>query len=91
MAIGAYVKDPNAVLDYTVDWADWLASGETIATVTWTVETGLTKDSNTNTNTTATVWLSGGTDGTKYTVACKIVTSASRTDERSFTINCKHR
>ena len=99
-----FIKDPNAVLDYKFDWApltngaeggtsDWLASGETISARTITVSTGLTKDSDslTDTNTSVTVWLSGGTDGQNYTVACKIVTSDSRTDERTITIFVRER
>lgn len=49
--------DPNAVLDYSVDWKykspasratgtnpdGWLAAGETISSSTWTVPTGLTQ------------------------------------------------
>lgn len=92
-----FEKDPNGVLDYKFDWKaltngtpggvrDWLASGETITQRTVTVLTGLTKDSDslTNNNTSVTVWLSGGAVGTTYTVACRIVTSAGRTDERTI-------
>ena len=79
-------KDPSAVLDFGFDWSDWLASGETINTVTITVSTGLTKDSDSESSGIVTIWLSGGTAGTSYTVACKITTSAGRTDERSMTI-----
>lgn len=86
-----FIKDPSAVLDYAFDWSDWLASGETISSVVVTVPTGITKDSNTNTTTVVTVWLSGGTDETEYAVACKIVTSAGRTDERTITILCMQR
>lgn len=92
------LKDPEAVLDYKFDWraltngsgkSDWLASGETItAGYTITAATGITADSDsrTDTNTSVTVWLSGGTAGETYTLECKIVTSASRTDERTMTI-----
>ncbi len=38
-----------------------------------------------------TVWLSGGTVDTIYTVSCRITTSAGRTDERSFTLTVKQR
>jgi hypothetical protein len=97
-----YIKDPNAVLDYAFDWkpytngvtgatSDWLASGETISSHTVTVEAGLTKDSDSESSGKVTVWLSGGTAGTWYTVACKIVTSASRTDERTMQIQVKNR
>lgn len=78
-------KRPNAVLDYTLDWSDFLDT-DTIATATWTVDAGLTKDSSSNTTTTSTVWLSGGTEGEVYAGVGKIVTAAGRTDERTFII-----
>jgi len=99
-----FTKDPDAVLDYKFDWApltngteggvsDWLASGETIVTRTITVSPGLTKDSDslTDTDTSVTVWLSGGTVGQTYTVACRIVTSDDRKDERTITIPVRER
>ena len=88
-----FIKDPDAVLDYGFDWSsdDWLASGEEIQTSTWTVPAGITKDSDSNTTTTTTIWLSGGSDGTDYVIANKIVTSDGRTDERSFKILCRER
>jgi hypothetical protein len=85
-----FVKDPNAVLDYAFDWSDWLATGETISSHTITAETGITKDSDSESSGVVTIWLSGGTAGEYYDVACKIVTSASRTDERTITIKCKN-
>ena len=88
-----YIKDPEAVLDYKFDWSSWLDSGETIASRTVTVDTGLTKDSDavTDTSTSVTVWLSGGTDGVSYSVNCQIVTSANRIDERTMIIRVNER
>lgn len=87
-----YLKDPNAVLDYGFDWGTdgWLGA-DTIATSTWTVPSGLTSEASSNTTTTATVWLSGGTAGQVYEVTNRIVTAAGRTDERSFTIRVENR
>ena len=63
--IQTFRKDPNAVLDYVIDWGtNYLASDETISTATWTEGTGITKDSDSKTDTTTTIWLSGGTAGT---------------------------
>lgn len=98
----SFIKDPSAVLDYKFDWAaetnvsgasDWLADGETISSKTVTASDGLTVDSSsiTDTNTSVTVWLSGGVANTDYTVTCQIVTSANRTDERSINIQCRDR
>ena len=81
-----FLKDPAAVLDYGFDWNDWLADGETISTSTWTVPTGITKDSDSKSDTATIIWLSGGTVDTTYLLTNKIVTSAARTDERSFQI-----
>ena len=78
-------KDPVAKLDYGWDWEDWLA-GDTIDTSTWTVPTTLVKESDSKTNTTTTVWISGGTLGESYTVTNQIVTVAGRVDQRSFVL-----
>lgn len=99
-----YSKDPSAVLDYKFDWAntrnggdvsDWLAVGETIVSAIVTVDSGITKDSDslTDTNSSVTVFLSGGTAGVSYTVACRITTNSTpaRTDERSITISVVER
>lgn len=90
---GRYVveKDPSAVLDYGFDWSAWLADGDTIASVVWTVPTGITKDNQSESTTIATVWLSGGTAQTQYLVGCKITTAAGRVDERTLTVNCNDR
>lgn len=91
MAYTTYIKDPDAVLDYLNDWTDWLPDGDTIVTSTWTAETGITIDSDTNTTTAAVVWLSGGTAGTKYLVTNHIVTAQGREDDWSILINCKEK
>lgn len=85
-----FLKDPDAVLDYQIDWSDWLGA-DTIATSTWTVGTGITKDSDTNTTTAATVWLSGGTAGMSYSATNRIVTALGRTDERTIQITVKNK
>jgi hypothetical protein len=80
------LKDPSAVLDYVFDWTEWLATGETIANYTITPDTGITVDSSTEDDGKVTVWLSGGTAGINYKVACLITTAAGRTDERTIWI-----
>lgn len=81
-----FAKDPDAVLDYMIDWSDWLGATDTIASATWTVPDGLTEDSSTETTTTATIWLSGGTAGASYALVCRVVTTEGRTDDRTITI-----
>ena len=85
------LKDPSAVLDYVFDWTEWLATGETITDHTITADTGITVDSSTELDGKVTVWLSGGTAGVNYKVACLITTSAGRTDERTIWIKVVER
>lgn len=85
-----FTKDPNAVLDYTIDWTRWLA-GDTIATSEWLVPIGLAKVADTKTASSATVWLSGGTAGQSCAVTNRITTTGGRTEDRSFTIRVEER
>ena len=83
-------KDPNSVIDFVMDWSDWLGS-DTISSSDWTVTTGLTEDSDAYTTTTATIWVSGGEAGTTYTLTNRIVTSSGRTADRTFYVYVKER
>jgi len=97
------LKDPEAVLDYKVDLApytngrcgceaDWLQDGETVIDHTVTAGTGVTVDSSsiTDSGTSITIWLSGGSVGvesvTVYDIALHFVTSAGREDDRTFRV-----
>ena len=91
MLTNQYTKDPSAILDWAYDWTDWLAAAETITDHTITADTGLTVDSSTEEAGVVTVWLSGGTAGENYKVACLVETSAGRTDERTIWIKVVER
>ena len=91
MAFDTITKDPNATLDYGFDWTDWMQTSETISSVTWAIATGITKGSEVTGSYVAKVWLSGGTAGQRYTVACKITTNQSRIDERTMVIVVENR
>jgi len=99
--VGHFIeKDPYAVLDYTLDWTNWLPSGYNLSSITVTAETisgdasPLVIDSSTNTNKLATAVISGGTVGNVYNVEYKIVASHSSTniqDSRNFRIKVVER
>lgn len=78
-----YPKDPDAVLDYKIDWSDWLQN-DTISTSIWIVPDGITEDSSTNTSTVTTIWLSSGVSSVKYKIVNRITTAAGRTEDRTF-------
>jgi len=46
----------SARSDYAVDWTKWL-KGDTIATSTWNIPTGLTKITDSHDEKIATIWL----------------------------------
>ncbi len=88
--LNPYIKDPNATLDYIVNWLPYLGV-DTIASDTWTVPSGITSVLETNTTTTSTIWLSGGTLDTKYALTNRVVTAGGRTDERTIYVKVKER
>ena len=70
-------KDPGETLDYTMDWSEWLRDGRVLSNSTWEIQSGLTQVAALSTSTTATVWLSGGTDGETYLVKNIVTTTGA--------------
>ena len=85
-----FTKDPNAVLDYSLDWTRWL-DGDAIATSEWIVPDGLVRVTDSRTTKIATVWLSGGLAGQSYTITNRITTTGGRTEDRSFAVKVEER
>jgi len=97
-------KDPDDILDYSIDWSRFL-DGDTLSNVTWfcddadnvkqnfdtptTIINGLQHVSNSNSNTTATIQLSLGTNHTTYDLYCQIVTSGGLTAERKIRLRVR--
>lgn len=87
----SFTKDPQARLDFSVDWDLWLKPDETIAESTWDVPDGITLDDEGHVDRSTTVWLTGGTARATYTVTNTITTSAGRVDQRSLYVVCQDR
>lgn len=90
-------KDPDAALGYLLSWTDWLPSGDNITVSSWSVEAisgdtdPLSVSSSSNTDSTTTVNVTGGTSGNIYKVYNTIETSGGLTDRRYFRIKVKER
>lgn len=95
-------KDPTAVLDYVFRWGPddrtteppWLEAVETITTHTIVVTpSGLTVEQSeiTPDGKDVLIWLSGGTAGITYTVACHVLTILSRADTRRLSVQVEPR
>lgn len=86
-----FLKDPDDVLDYTIDYADWLETSDEVSTSSWSLDTGITEDSSSNSTTSATIWLSGGTAGVDYDCTNSIVTDDGREKDTTITIRVMER
>lgn len=81
-------KHPISILDYELDWSEWL-NGDTIINSAWEVSTGLTVEQTpapSNTTTSTRAFISGGADKQKYTVTNTITTQAGRKESKSFVL-----
>lgn len=77
--IGRDYKDKDEAIAYTHNFLADL-NGSTISSASWvTRPSGITTDTTSNTTTTASIRLSGGTPGVLYTAECTVVTAASET------------
>jgi len=86
-------KDPQAVEDYTIDWAATLSDSspaDTISSSTWTADSSVTIASSSNTSSTTTVMVSGGTLGRYCSLVNRIVTAGARTYDRTITLKIQH-
>jgi hypothetical protein len=90
-------KDPMAVLTYTLDWAEWLEPGDSLATLDFTIQARandpapLVKQVADIAGTKTYITLSGGQVGKVYTVTAFITTAAGEQDRRNFKVNVMNR
>lgn len=98
-------KDPDEILDYSVDWSRWL-DADTIDDVLWYAEAsdgtktqftsgsvinGLQLVSQTNTDTVATAVFGLGTNNVEYKIYCRITDSSGALAERTIKLRVKER
>lgn len=85
-------KDTEAQLIYTFEWSEWLPTGDSLSTVSYTISSRandpdpLIKESQGKTGTKTWVELSNGQEGKTYTVTCAIVTTNGLEDRRNFRV-----
>jgi hypothetical protein len=92
-------KDPEAELIYSMDWSQWLATGDGINTVDYALQVRANdpdpllklSQGKTANDTVTFVELGGGQIGKTYTVTATIVTQDGSKDRRSFRIKVQDR
>lgn len=91
-------KDPDEILDYDLDWANpddpRLETGETLTSSAWTIITGDVVISTNPASSYApsglsTVWLTGGTAGTRCVLNNRVTTSKGRTYEQEVLLRIR--
>jgi hypothetical protein len=97
---GAYIeKDRLATLTYTIDWTDWLAAGEVLSAVSYTITaptynpTPLTISTSgiLGGNKITYVKLAAGTVNKVYIVTAAITTDSGAVDRRQFKVKVENR
>ena len=87
MTFGPVIKDANAAEKFTIDWALYLGTGDTISSHAWSISPGGTGDPALTGGTTGTVTVgTGGTRGYVYALTDRVVTGAGVTADRSIAL-----
>ena len=97
-----FIKDPDAILDYSYNWADWLVAGDSIDSSTWFIsDSGLSNDltstspleidSASFSGAVTTVVVSKGLSGANYFIVNRITTNGGRTDDRHIQLRIMNR
>lgn len=80
-----YTKTVAAVLDFTLNWTDYLGS-DTISSSAWAVPSGITGSGGSSTSTTASIRISGGTAGLVYPFTNTITMASGQIDQEPLVI-----
>tara|TARA_B100000900_G_C20014747_1_gene487394 strand:- start:173 stop:493 length:321 start_codon:yes stop_codon:yes gene_type:complete len=99
-------KDPDEILDYSIDWSRFIGSA-TLSTAAWSVDNadgvkttlvasgptvhGIQLVSSTLTNTVVTARVSLGTDNVRYKFYCTVTTSDGLTFERTVLLRVREK
>lgn len=89
------LKDPEAVLDYSIDWGSQYLSGDALADSVWEVTPdepgGVAVAGSQFDLTTSTVQAGGGIAGRIYRLENKVVLASGLADSRSITLRVEQR
>lgn len=89
--LGRFTKQSAEVRDYDVDFTDWFSNRtDTPLSVAVTAEAGITiVGTPAINNRTVKIILSGGTNGAKYKLTCRLTTSTGIVREVDFIVRVK--
>ena len=89
------LKDPDAALDYTIDWGSDYLGDDLLANSEWTVEPaepdGVAVVGDSFDALASTVKAAGGIPGRLYRLINQVTTASGRTDSRSIVLRVEQR
>ena len=88
------LQDPDESLTHSVDWVDWLPTGDAVASASWAITpTGPTVTDLGESGTIVSADVSGCTRGVIYRLTCDMVSDAAsaETGQQSIMIRCDHK
>ena len=87
-------KDPDSIVDFGIDWTEWLNTGDSVSSAAWSVTSPsgdgdpIAVDSSSESGAVCTAITSGGTAGNKYELKCRMTTTAGLVEDRTIIIEC---
>lgn len=82
--VTTFVHDPDAILDYYLDWSAWLGD-DTLSESTWSADhADITLSQSAILGPMTQIWVQGGTVHSCVTLTNHIVTADGREDDRSL-------
>lgn len=77
-------QDKDSFLDYSLDWSDWLAGGDSIVSSVWSGAAGITMSSATISGALTTTYVQGGEPGVWYAITNTVTSAQGRTDQQTI-------
>lgn len=78
MLLGTKFKAPLDVKRYVIDYTDWLDTGETLVSVVFTPDSGITITGDAVSGASAVFFVNGGVAGTTYNLDVQVTTTVGQ-------------
>ena len=90
MNLGIFNKQPVEVVDYDIDYSEWMTSADSLQSATVDVApTGLVVESTFINSPRVKIWVSGGSSGTTYKLTVTATTKDGRIKQDEFKVKVK--
>jgi len=90
MNLGNFTKQPVEIIDYDIDYSEWLTAGDNVQAASVEVApVGLIVESTFINDPRVKIWVSGGTTGTTYKLTVTATTADGRVKQDEFKVKVK--